>query len=368
MKTDSENISALFDKYYRGNISPEEESGLLDYLQNNPKTISEQGYTMLADKLVYEHSLIERKAIFQDMMKNQTTGFSPKYLGGIIIVVAVLVLGTIYLLNNTSKKQTLKTKSTVSTLPFKSEMQSKTINDSNIKVQTIAPSTKTNNTLLTTIKKDLKTNIVTQNQANSSRTSTNKSTGNIIVPTLATLENINTKSNNQTNVASKPVCPDYSKEVGIITSKCETNASNGSIELLTQNSNLEFSIDNENYNNDKRFEQLSAGTYKVYIRDNRNCSNTINGISIAETACISEYKKDLIKGQTWQVSIIPSDVKNISIYNTSGQIVFKKSQDFSTVFEWEGINSQGDELLEGFYKVVVTYQKESCIFNVSILK
>jgi flagellar hook assembly protein FlgD len=75
----------------------------------------------------------------------------------------------------------------------------------------------------------------------------------------------------------------------------------------------------------------------------------------------------LAKGDTWQIPISVANVKSIVIYNTSGQIVYKQSQPFPSNFEWKGTNIQGMELSEGLYKVVVTYQKESCIFNVSIL-
>ena len=364
---DSENISKLIEQYHQGKTSPEEEMMLLDYIQNNPNTVSEQGYDLLVDKLVYEHSLLERKALFQDMMKNPPSRFSKVNIWTFAVLGILLVAGSVLLIKNSSKPSIIDSKSIIT--------KNKTItNDS--KDSSIA-STKTND-----VNKSFTSPIVEHKTIQTTIDSSTKTPENhYTTKPKDDIEVLKTKNDPlkttvkkddqheaQTPIVSSKSCPDYSKEITTKTTKSEVNLNNGNIIVLSKNSTLEYSIDNETFSNETSFEHLAVGNYNLYIRDNANCSSTIRGIRISETWCLSDYKKDMVKGQIWQIPVVVSEVKNISIFNTKGQIVYTKTQGFTDVFEWEGTNDQGNELVEGFYKVVITYQKETCIFNVSILK
>ena len=367
---DSKNISRLIDSYYQGNISHEEETMLLDYLQNNPKAVSEEGYDMLVDKLVYEHSLLERKALFQEMMKNPPSPFFAKYSWPLVFSAVVFVLGiALFLYNNSLRSSQLRNKTEVTNNATR-VTKATVAKDSGITIK----STNKIQQFESRSKEYLKTNAL--NDAN--LFTQNKQRESVIHNV-----EIKTKANNDISKAaiktddmkqnnSQPVftqtCPDYTKEITIKTSKSEISETNGSMVIISKKSILEYSIDNETFSTETSFEHLAPGYYKLYVRDNNNCSNTIQGILIDETACFSDYKKDIIKGQTWKIPLSIPKVKDIVIYNTAGQIVFKKTQDFTEEFEWDGMNNQGIELIEGFYKVVISYQKETCIFNVSKLQ
>jgi hypothetical protein len=372
---DSENISTLLSKYNQGLISPEDEAILMDYLQNNPSIVSEEGYDMLADKLVYEHSLLERKALFHEMMKNQPPSFLKKYLWTILISGVVLLSGTaVVFLNGTkplapdAKKENIFV-SMSNSLPIISNKDSNVIHNKITDVET-SKSVQSTSILNSKFANDLPSNL--QNKSNVSEGNHNEiSTKNENIAKVISTQNTvvtENKQDVQKQNATASLCPDYSKVVTIKTTKSETNLNNGNIVVVSLKANLEYSIDNENFSNEKSFEHLASGNYNLYIKDNANCSNTITGITIAETTCISNYKKDIAKGQIWQIPIFETEVKSVVIYNSAGQVVFSKLQGFTEFFEWEGVNSQGTELVDGFYKVVVTNQTETCIFNVSILK
>ena len=367
MNMDSKNISKLIEQYHQGKTSPEEETMLLDYLKNNPNTVSEQGYDMLVDKLVYEHSLLERKALFQDMMKNPPSRFSKSNILTFAVLGIVLVAVSVLLIKNSSKPSIIDSKSIITT--------NKSItNESKDSSISTPKSNDVNNPLITQSveHKTIQTSIDSSTRTPDNHYYSKPKEDIEGAKTKNEPTNTTVKKDDlhdiQTPIVSSKSCPDYSKDISIKTAKSEVALNNGSIVILSKNSTLEYSIDNETFGNETSFEHLAVGNYNLYMRDNANCSSTIQGIRITETGCLSDYKKDLTKGQIWQIPVVLSEVKNISIFNTSGQIVYTKTQGFTDIFEWEGINNMGNELVQGFYKVVITYQKETCIYNISILK
>jgi hypothetical protein len=374
---DSENISQLINKYSLGLTSPDEETMLLDYLKNNPSAISEEGYDVLVDKLVYEHSLLQRKALFQEMMKNPPSSFLKTYFLPILISGVLLISGGVFIGIHNSKLIAPATKN--ATNPENKNLNSQPIpsRDSVINKQILS-----NNKSVLVPKSEIisavsKSDTIIGNSQNKQIAtvsaqkpiSTLYTREPVTVSKNAAPASTNSATNKEIAKQSAPlnVCPDYTKAVKVTATKSQINQNNGAIQIISKNAMLEYSVDNEIFTVEKSFGNLLPGKYNLYIRDNANCLNTISGILIEETACYSAYKNDLAKGDTWQIPISVANVKSIVIYNTSGQIVYKQSQPFPSNFEWKGTNIQGMELSEGLYKVVVTYQKESCIFNVSIL-
>ena len=367
---DSENILQLLNKYSQGLTTSEEETMLLDFLQNNPDVISEEGYDELVDKLVYEHSLLERKALFQEMMKTPPSSFFQTYFWPILISGVLLFSGGIYVAtkqlksnnNNSIVKEKAINLDTVITVKKDNVTENFVSNQKIIQ---------TNQPINSTVSNTENTSLKISNQTISNQKQTTIVQPELAVPISkinnAVIKNEGAVNQNEIQITPAKACPNYTKLVTVKTSKSETNQNNGIIKVITSNTNLNFSIDNENFNTYKTFENLSPGKYTLYIQDNVKCSNTIANIIVTETTCISDYKKDMVQGETWQIPILLTDVKSIIIYNTSGQIVYKQNQFVSKDFEWNGTTNQGNQLVVGLYKVVVTYQKESCIFNVSIL-
>ena len=365
---DSENILQLLNKYSQGLTTSEEETMLLDFLQNNPDVISEEGYDVLVDKLVYEHSLLERKALFQEMMKTPPSSFFQTYFWPIIISGILVFSGGVYVatkhLNNSNSIVKEKAINLDKVIPVKNDISIEK-SESN---QKVIP---TNQPINSAVSKTENTSLKISNQTITNQKQTTIIQPELVVPISKNNEvvdkNAGVIKQNENQITPVKACPDYTKVVSVKTSKSETNQNNGTIKVITSNTNLNFSIDNENFSNYKSFENLSPGKYTLYIKDNVRCSNSINNIIVNETTCVSEYKKDMSKGETWNLPILLTDIKSIIIYNTSGQIVYKQNQFISNDFEWNGTTNQGSQLDVGLYKVVVTYQKESCIFNVSIL-
>jgi len=367
---DSQNILELINKYSQGSSTPSEEKAILDYLQNNPTAISDEGMDVLVDKLVYEQSLLESKAIFGEMMNNQPSPFIKPIVISVSLILIALI--TYFVLRNTPNNP----ESIPSLIPVDSAKNIQTKIQKDTLVLRSKKTSKVTTEIPYSTKEVTENNLPTANAKQMNADSIIKDTLKKVNEPLPQPENNDTQAVLITD--KKPIkktlqpatkeCPDYTKQVKVKTIKSLQD--DGAIILSTNNSNLEFCLDNYSFTTEVEFLILAPKVYTVYIRDNTTigCVSKIENIAVEQTNCTADYKKDMSVNGTWSLDVNTDNLKSISILNIKGQEIYKQTSNFDNNFEWDGTNRQGIQVPEGLYKAIFEYQKETCIFNVSILK
>lgn len=379
MKKDSENISALVDKYKEGSASKQEIQEIESFLEQNPDCISEEGYSTLADKLLYEHTLNQKRQEFAHMMDNPPrTNFSPYIIAALLLLA---IGGAVYFL-----------------IPSERDSQSVNIQVSELEVNT--PVSPEDNKTEETVKPHTEPKAEKEIQ-NKKIKESNKQTEEIIAVdeiTEPTIDSVKTTDNkeilkdedkNQTAIVenTKPIaaepkaedvkaesattenkCPDYSKLLTVKTTKSNHLQDDGIITVEGDYSNLEYSLDNESFSDENTFEYLPPELYTIYIKDENGCESKLSNIEVVETLCHIKYINYLKRDEEWQLPISESDVKSITIYNTKMQAVFSQFTDFSSEFVWMGTDSHGNNLPEGVYKTVIEHKDEQCIYSITIFE
>ena len=158
----------------------------------------------------------------------------------------------------------------------------------------------------------------------------------------------------QLQFTNRPYCNDSNK--GII-----------SIELLSENDNLEFSIDGNTYSSEYLFTDLEAGNYYVYIKDSNDCIFTFETeIKMEESTEILDQlfipnviNINSIYNNCFQVMKSPDlyiPAFELHIYDRWGNLIFKSKDDTNC---WKGyFNNRPVE--QGVYVWLLKFEENNC--------
>lgn len=128
--------------------------------------------------------------------------------------------------------------------------------------------------------------------------------------------------------------------------------SNNRVTILTNaEGNFEYRLDDDNYRSSNVFEDVQAGTHRVYMRDVHGCDELVEEIVVVGFSSSFSPNGDVLN-ETWHIeglSVLNSPI--ISIYDRYGKLI-KEMNEFST--GWDG-NFNGRPLPSTDYWFKLSY-------------
>ncbi len=111
-----------------------------------------------------------------------------------------------------------------------------------------------------------------------------------------------------------------------------------------------FSLEKEDgFRSGSQFTGLSAGQYKVYVKDKNNCTAVLKPVEIKSKVCVQEYAFNPERGEEWSIPV-PADFKGeLKILNRSNERVFSTQISYGSPSSWTGTDNSGMLLPKGVY-------------------
>jgi hypothetical protein len=200
-------------------------------------------------------------------------------------------------------------------------------------------------------------------------------------------EQINTvpfvQENNKITTEHNTLIPDNNKVVV----NCETTVITASVKvsytnkeeatIVVDKASVEggsppylFSLNQNSFDADNRFDDIKDGSYHVYIKD--------------QNGCVSEIKKEVVvkipqkeiddvfapsMGEKWNLPIKENTNASITIINKAGLTVYSATINGGYPNEWDGRDTNGNELNTGNYYFIINFANNELLKgHISIVK
>ena len=134
---------------------------------------------------------------------------------------------------------------------------------------------------------------------------------------------------------------------------------------------IRYSLNGIEFENTSSFENLEAGMYTLYARDEQACEiESTKQLEIIETRCFEEYQQTFNTAfeSSWKLPVYIDTPVKITLINKVGAILVDK--DFQTYDEgsWNGFDDNNNKLPSGAYRWIMEYESgETCIAKMTIL-
>lgn len=129
---------------------------------------------------------------------------------------------------------------------------------------------------------------------------------------------------------------------------------------------LQFNVNGSNYGELTQLDELDKGIYKVIVRDKQDCVYDLGVFEIRQLPCAkkTDYVVSMSNNNKLIIPLMNLESK-IGIVNAGGRVILEENV-FEENFTWEGYDDLGNNVPDGYYKILVTTQDFSCSYNVII--
>lgn len=126
----------------------------------------------------------------------------------------------------------------------------------------------------------------------------------------------------------------------------------------------------DNYKGEPRFNDLSQGSYTVYIKDSRSCKDALNNLYVAGKDCNkTNYTFAPEREESWEYPFDKQANGTLIIYKKNGEKVYQREIRNGTPSNWRGRDNNGKRLPMGLY--LVTFERSGNItktWNLSLVR
>lgn len=118
-------------------------------------------------------------------------------------------------------------------------------------------------------------------------------------------------------------------------------------------------VDNKKYK-ERKINALGAGTYEIKITDKNGCKNDLKTIIKEKNCAVAVPKQTKFNinptiGEVCSIPINPNKTGNLTIYNRSGKIIFRVTNNSNESIEWDGTDGYGSLVEQGLYVYIIEY-------------
>lgn len=376
--SDFQNISDLCTAYLSGKMTEDESRAFLNEVNNNPlyKEILEN--EEIAYNAILENSLIDFRSKMSSYVAKQAQIKKASIIGSVAAVLLVSVASILYFNTETQNTENIFLKETVA-------VTNKSIEKQIIKKETgIVSKKKKENTEQTkasskqnpsekqkkhTVKENPLSEQVNEQPIEIKKTNTSQplqSNKPKEANTDRKEEKTSEKKDVNKNKTTENKCRNTPR-VKISTSNASNNEENGSAYVEAKSTELLFSLDDFAYSTNTQYDYLKAGLHILYIKDTLNCVYK-HEFLITHTLC-DENSDIIINDAVFDndISINTAEKGVVTIFSKNEKNIH--SQVFS---ENENVSISKElflnETSSNYYKIVVQYQNETCMYNITIVK
>jgi hypothetical protein len=361
--------------YLKGNLSSQERIAFEKQLatdQEFAQEVAVQKVAMQSLEMAYIKSM-------SDLVKNrvQKNNIAKKYWsGGSAILVTTLLIGSAYLATTNDTSHSIENKNTSTNkeiVPVTDAKKIEMIDSSKVEMykNEKAPQSK-----IVLESPSVKSMSPMADSSFVKKAKLNESIQKVRNPEIkeAVIQTIPTKQE-ITNGNPKPIamvvpCEEKAPEISVRVNPTSFDESSGSISVSTPTNWLVYIKGiNSTHENKSQFNNIAAGTYSVYVKNENNCTYKIGEYTVSNSNC--SFEKDYVFNKQydkqWTIPTINTLALNIRIINKGGIEVYSSSIPAYSNASWNGLNKNGEYVAIGLHKVIVTYSdNKTCIYNVVV--
>jgi hypothetical protein len=349
----------LIERFLNNQLSRNELSMFNKMLQDDPSFAEEVKSHQLIHNLFIDKGLLDVRNTLDAIHKKHSVsspGNRKTYLAGAIgialtgIAIILLIPGKT---SNYIQESDIAIEKTHSSQTTKQEKS----------VRNDAPTTTLQNTIVTDNQQPL---LNQQKEQDNKSTDTDPLVHNIIETendSITTQDNTVPKNLPVTDtklIDPKKVHCDTVEIIATVTTSntCNDEASGSiTIHVLPASNSMKpynYSINNVDFRDENVFNQLPAGYYTVYIRDNNNCNTVIELIDIKEIKC--HFRVAPLEGEEIEINLTENSDGHFEIYNKIGAMVYSIPVYSGNTIVWTGTDQSGNYLPMGAYNFFIRYK------------
>jgi hypothetical protein len=380
MSKDFEHTSKLIEAYFNNTMTDKEQEEFDQMLANNPEAKAKFEDERAMRSLLVEADLIDiRKQMQADMpLAKANKGVRQYFIWGTFVlagIVGFVMLQDDSVTETTSQKQNEKIvvasvveqgkeeeKEIVSENKTRIVIHKESITEKENQLQTEeifieeTASNNTSNEVVENISDDEGKAIITKGESDEK-----------IVETQVPVE----QTTIDVQEAEVFTCDQFNPSVSVKTQKTSYDVDNGEIQIQTKEHNLEFAIENDEFQRSTSFTELSEGEYSVMVKDTNNCEKVIGSYTVERSLCKTEYETQwfIENDAEWVVPTVDDSNAKVEIFNKQRKVLFRAQGSQAGDVIWDGTSMNGQTLERGVYKAVITYDSgESCIVSVTLIR
>ena len=361
MNIDDNDIIDKAEQYIQGGMSENETAEFENKLRTDSSLYELVEKQKAIHSILIEAGLADIRQLLKNDLSPTPAPTIGKWIGGGIVIAALIGTGLYYL--NQNDKQSSSTNKIEPTPSFTEKIISEiTLNSKeSITQQKNSQTTKNNKETISSI--DKKSEII----------STDAPILSVPIVAEKTIEPIQEKTIQPqlpdakiAKIVENP-CLKFLPSYSIKTIPSIVHQETGKIIVMTKETNLKFSIDNNNTSFATNFENLGTGKYTLTIENSIGCKTQESNILVGKTYCL------LLEKETFTLSgdnsyQLPNDSREpveIRIYDKKMQEI--KVLKIGDTPEWDGRNSNGQLVETGLYKIELRHSNgERCLFNLTV--
>jgi hypothetical protein len=343
----------LIENYLKGKLQGQELVEFENKLASNSAFSSKVEEHKAMQELLHTQGLIQTREKLQALRKERLSKDNKKGNGHngwiksvIFILLSLVVLTSVYLFFNQSKS------SNDSNTFFTSSPEGNPLSDS-----TISALDNKENTSATIISNSIDS--IKTDKTLSVTDITDKDSVWQNMTTTSSTDTHSVKPTDKKNIASQKVIPpeivkDACDEVHI-KAKIQTDAScedktTGKLvlsQLTGGKAPYIFSLDNVESGRSGFFDQLPAGKHEVQITDANGCTTLLQAEIQSKPCQLNIFAPDY--GETWKFPISTNGNCKVSIYDSSGKMVYEVTTNNGQPSEWNGVGNNEAYIKAGAY-------------------
>jgi hypothetical protein len=363
--------------YLKGNLSSQERIAF----ENQLTTDKELAQEVAVQKVAIESLEMAYIKSMSDLVKNrvQKNNTAKKYWsGGSAILVTTLLIGSAYLVttnnninpidNKNTNKETVSVIDVKKVEPFDSAKNEVYKNEKTVQSKVVSenPSATSMSPMADTtfVTKAKLTESIQKKQSEIRNPETNET----VIQTIPNKQAV--MASNTKPISTVAPCTDKAPEISVRVNPTSFDEESGSISVSTPINWLVYIKGiNSSYENKNQFNNIAAGTYSVYVKNENNCTYKIGDYTVSNSNCSFEKNYVFNKQYDKQFSIptINTMALSIRIINKGGTEVYSEDIPAFSNSIWNGLNKNGEYVAIGLHKVIVTYSdNKTCIYNVVV--